>query len=164
MQTKTADADKRTADNPITRERSYHAVPADWVRMGHDEHRLEDRSRFYADKACYEYVLARDPAAVGNIAERHRLHVAYRKPGSTEAVERVYEASVVETTADALEVSTSAVDGDRGPEGWGTIAFEALAPDANTAVIPKCVYDGEPRNFRASVAVRPSEPRIGGER
>jgi len=156
--------DKRTDDNPLRRDRSYHAVPADWLRLGRDEHTLEDRDRFYAAKVCYEYILERDPRAVGGHRERHRLHVAYRKPGSTEAVERTYDAAVVETDAGALETTTSDADGDIGAHDWGTVVYDAVEPQPNLAVIPKAVHDGEPRNFRASVAVRDDEPRIGEDR
>ncbi|ELY68846.1 hypothetical protein [Natrinema versiforme] len=156
--------DDSTDDNPLRRDRSYHAVPADWLRLGRDEHDLEGYERFYAAKLCYEYVLERDPSAVGGHAERTRLHVLYRKPGTTEAVERTYEASVVETTADALVVNTSAVDGEIGPHDWGRIEYAAVSPAPNTTVIPAVVFEGEPLNFKASVAVRSDEPRIGEDR
>ncbi|GAB7119918.1 hypothetical protein [Natrinema pallidum] len=161
---KKATDDNRTDDNPLRHDRSFHAVPADWLRLGRDEHDLEDRDRFYAAKVCYEYVLERDPRAVGGHRERHRLHVAYRKPGTTEAVERTYDAAVVETDAGALETTTSDVEGDIGVHNWGRVEYDALSPEPNVAVIPAAVYDGEPLNFRASIAVRPSEPRIGGDR
>ncbi|QCC57292.1 hypothetical protein [Natrinema thermotolerans] len=161
---KKATDDNRTDDKPLRRDRSVHAVPADWLRLGRDEHVLEGYDRFYAAKVCYEYTLARDPRAVGGHRERHRLHVAYRRPGTTEAVERTYDAAVVETDAGALETTTSEVDGDIGAHNWGTVEYAALSPQPNLAVIPKTVHDGEPRNFRASIAVRPDEPRIGEDR
>ncbi|ELZ05725.1 hypothetical protein [Natrialba aegyptia] len=154
---------KRTDDRPIRHERSIHPVPADWVRLGRDEHILAGYSRFVAEKVCYEYRLERDPHAVGGHVEKHLLFVAYRQPETDEVIERRYQASVTETDAESLSVPTSDRDGDLGPEDWGRVDYQAIVPTDSLAVIPKCVRNGEPRNFRASVAVRPDEPRIGGE-
>lgn len=155
---------KRTAHNDsIHRDRSYHAVPSDWMRLGTDEHGLEDRDRFYAEKICYEYVLEHDSAAVGGVVERHRLVVAYRRPHTTDAVERTYRAAVFETDADAVVVTTPAVEPDDGT-GWGTVPYPALKPEPNAAVIPRAVHRGKPAEFRSSVAVHPDEPRIGDGR
>lgn len=164
MSTKTTRPDKRTDDGPIRRERSYHAVPADWIRLGRDHLVLEDRDRFVAEHVCYEYTLERDAHAVGGVAERHELYVLYRKPGTDETVQRQFAASVTETSADALRVPTSERDGDIGPDNWGTIPYRALKPAENVAVVPRVVRDGEPLNFAASVAVHRDERRIGEDR
>ncbi|ELY85054.1 hypothetical protein [Natrinema gari] len=71
---------------------------------------------------------------------------------------------MIETETDRLEVPTSAVDGEIGPDNWGTIDYAVIEPEPTTAVLPTAVFDGEPLNFRASVAGRPDEPRIGEER
>ncbi|ELY97128.1 hypothetical protein [Natrialba asiatica] len=155
--------DKRTDDQPIRRQRHIEPVPADWARLGRDEHILEGYSRFVAEKVCYEYRLERDPHAVGGHVERHLLFVAYRQPETDEVIERSYQASVAETDAGSLSVPTSERDGDLGPDDWGRIDYQAIEPTDSIAVIPKCVRSGEPRNFRASVAVQSSEPRIVGE-
>jgi len=164
MQATNANSDKSTDDNPTEPDRFYAVVPADWVRMGRDQHDPEGYERFYADKLCYERKLERDPSAIGGYVERNRIHVLYRKPGTDETVERLYQAAVVETDADTLEVDTSAVDGDIGPRDWGRIRYDALTPTDGVAVVPKCVYDGEPLNFKSSVAVRSDEPRVGEDR
>ena len=161
MQATNANSDKSTADNPTDPDRFYAVVPADWVRMGRDQHDLEGYERFYADKLCYERKLERDPSAIGGYVERNRIHVLYRKPGTDETVERQYQAAVVETDDSALEVNSSAVDGDIGPYDWGRIRYDALTPTDSLAVLPKVVYEGEPLNFKSSVAVRDDEPRIG---
>ncbi|WP_247005149.1 hypothetical protein [Halosolutus gelatinilyticus] len=134
------------------------------MRLGRDEHVLDDRRRFYASKVCYEYTIEYDSAAAGGLIERHRLYVAYVCPGTGEAVERIYRAAAIETDTDAIEVATSAADGEIGPDGWGTIEYEAICPTGGVAVLPKCVHQGEPLNFRASVAPHPDEPRIGENR
>lgn len=149
---------KRTDDEPIRKERSYHAVPADWVRMGRHEHQL-DRDRFYAEKVCYEYRLEHDDGEIP-VRERQLLFVLYRNPDTDEAVERTYRAAAINTDADTVETTTSAVDGDIGPKDWGTIDYASISPTDGLAVIPKTVHDGEPFNFRASVAPHPDEPRI----
>ncbi len=159
-----ATVDKRTDDKPTEPDRYYAPVPADWVRMGRDQHVLEGYDRFVATKLCYERRLERDPSAIGGTVERNRLHVLYRDPATDEAVERLYEAAVVETDADALEVTTSALEGDIGPHDWGQIDYAAVTPTDGLAVVPKCVFDGEPLNFKASVAVRSDEPRVGEDR
>jgi len=164
MSTKQADADKRTDDNPTEPDRFYSVVPADWVRMGRDQHVLEGYDRFYADKLCYERKLERDPSAIGGYRERNSLHVLYRNPETDETVERMYQAAVVETPEDSLEVDTSAVDGEIGPHNWGRIRYDAVTPTDDMAVIPKAVYDGEPLNFKSSIAVRSDEPRVGEDR
>ncbi|OLZ39055.1 hypothetical protein A6E15_19450 [Natrinema saccharevitans] len=156
--------DKRTDDKPTEPDRFYAPVPADWIRMGRDQHVLEGYDRFVATKLCYERRLERNPSAIGGYTERNRLHVLYRDPSTDEAAERMYDAAVVETDADALEVNTSAIDGDVGPNDWGRINYDAVTPTDGVAVVPKCVFDGEPLNFKASVAVRSDEPRIGDDR
>lgn len=153
---------KRTDDASIRTTRSYHAVPADWHRLGRHDDVRADRARFYAEKICYEYTLARDGRA--GMRERHELHVAYRNPETGEAVERTYQAAIVETDADTVCVLTSERDGDIGPDEWGAIEIAAIEPEENTAAIPKCVHRGEPKNFRASIAVHPDEPRLTGQR
>lgn len=154
---------KRTDAGPLRRDRSYHAVPSAWLRLGRHDQRAGDRARFFAYKVCYEYQLQRDPTAVGGIRETNRLHVAYRNPDNGEAVERTYHAAVVETEAESIRVPTSERAGDRGPNDWGTIAYPAVKPNENAAVIPKTVYDGEPKNFRASVLPHADETRIGAQ-
>ncbi|OIB55760.1 hypothetical protein [Natrialba sp. SSL1] len=71
---------------------------------------------------------------------------------------------MVETDADTLTIPTSEHDGTIGPEDWGTVEYDTLTPTDGVAVLPRVVRNGEPRNFMASVAVRPSGPRIGGDR
>ncbi|WP_226043309.1 hypothetical protein [Natrinema sp. DC36] len=156
--------DKRTARNQP--DRHIEPVPANWAGHGTHEHDLEGYTRFYAEKACYEYETKRDSAAIGGVRERHRLIVLYRDPETGEAVDRIYQAAVVETDAAALSVPHSNPDGkgERPAGEWGRVEYAALTPTDGLAVIPKGVFDGEPANFRASIAVHDDERRIGEDR
>lgn len=145
-------------------ERLYFAVPADWIRIGKHEAVLEDRERFVAEHVCYEYRVERQRDLKGGFTEKHELYIRYRKPGSDEAVERSYRASVLEDDREKLPVPTDQHEGDLGPNNWGRVAYSALKPTDNLAVVPRVVRNGRPLNFRASVAVHESERRVrGGE-
>lgn len=161
MQTETLSRKKATAHNRT--ERHIEPVPADWAGHGTHEHELEGYTRFYAEKACYEYETARDSDAIGGLRERHRVIVLYRDPETGEAVDRIYQAAVVETDDATLSVSHSNPDGkgERPAGEWGRVEYAALAPADGLAVVPKVVFEGEPANFNASVAVHDEEPRIG---
>lgn len=144
-------------------EQSWFPVPATWARLGKHEQVLEDRERFYAQAACYQLLVESQAGATGGFTEKNLLHVLYRKPGSEEAVERTYRASVLETTADETLVPSDRVESDR-PTGWGRIPYPVLKHDENVGVLPRVVRHGRPLNFPASVAVHESERRVrGGE-
>lgn len=143
----------------VQRDRSYHTVPADWARHGTHATVPADYDRFYAEAVCYEHRLERDDDATFGVLETHRLYVLYRHPATGEAVERAYDATVIETERGHTIVNY----GNGRPAGeWVQIQYAGVTPRDGVLVLPRAVYTGEPANFRASIAVHPGEERVDG--
>lgn len=142
-------------------ERDYHDVPAEWAAWGRHQDVPETHERFYAEKVCHEYRFVSWPIdhERAGAEEIHELYVLYRNPETGERVERYLTPSVLQTDGTTIRVWSSDADADDD-----RVEFPALPVEFGDfdgfVVLPRTVYDGEPRNFRMSVAVHPEEERV----
>lgn len=143
-------------------ERDYHDVPAEWAAWGRHQDVPETHERFYAEKICHEYRFVTWPIGHDRAGaeEIHKLYVLYRNPETGEKVERMYGASVGQTDGDTVRVWCSESDAPDERVEYPVLPVE-LDDWENYVVLPSIVRDGEPQNFRTSIAVHPEEPRVG---
>lgn len=153
--------EKRT-DSQVRYERSFHAIPPTWARLGRRQNVRDGHSKFYAEQVCVECRLTVDESdsTSATFRERTRLYVLYRNPDTGEAVERSYRASTIETPDDTVRVHMLR-DGDDPGEGT-FVGYPVLRPSKteNLGILPRSVFRGDPENFRAVIDVAPSETRL----
>lgn len=158
--------EKPTGRNTAPRvEREYHDVPATWMWAGRNDPERPGFTRFHAYRVCHQYAVDAERASPteANITETDSLYVLYRNPDTDEYVERHYTAAVLETNAESVEVSILVRDEDGQVEPGRThpVDYPVLEhPNGGAVVLPRTVYKGEPRNFRATITASPDETRV----
>ncbi|QLH82447.1 hypothetical protein [Halosimplex pelagicum] len=155
--------DSTEAPNP---QREYHVIPAEWAVRGGHERVPDEYDRFYAEVTCVEHNVEteRESATEARVDELTLMHVLYRNPETDERVERTVGLSVGRTDADTVSVWSSDAEGDDDRVDYPVLSLDFDGFD-DVVALPSAVYNGEPSNFAASIAVHPDEDRVdlGGE-
>jgi|GEM_PF-1902123 len=154
-----SDPDAQDSIEAPNLQREYHPVPAEWAARGGHERVPDAFERFYAEIICVEHYVdtERESATDASVDEVTQLHVLYRNPETGERVERTFGASVGRSERATVSVWSSNADDDRVEYPALGLGFDGFD---DVVALPSTVYNGEPCNFPASVAVHPGEDRV----
>lgn len=106
------------------RDRDVHTLPQSWADLGSHK-RLEDGETYYAVQACYERVerRERESAASVDISESAYVWVRYVTADGERAVERKWQASVIDGGDDLTIVPRCVFNGEPA-NFWSSIELD----------------------------------------